>query len=182
MSGPSLRVHSSSPVQTGGVPVRIHPSPIGPLRLEARDGKLVGLYTGAVPADADAAGGSDDPVLAATAQQLDEWFAGERREFDVPFELEGTPFQREVWTALCDIPFGETTSYGELAMRIGKPPSASRAVGAANGRNPISLIVPCHRVIGANGTLVGYGGGLERKRWLLDWEQGRMALPLATTA
>src|SRR5688500_16923928 len=104
MGGPTLRVHPSSPVQTGAVPVaavRIHPSPIGPLRLEARDGKLVGLYTGADAADA---GDGDDPVLAATAQQLDEWFAGERRDFDVPFELDGTPFQREVWTALCAIP------------------------------------------------------------------------------
>ena len=173
MSGPSLRVHSSSPVQTGAVPAaRVHPSPIGPLRLEARDGKLVGLHMD------DGRDEGDDPVLTATAQQLDEWFAGERREFDVPFELDGTPFQREVWTALCDIPFGVTISYGELAARIGKPASASRAVGAANGRNPVSIIVPCHRVIGADGRLVGYGGGLERKRWLLDWEQGRVALPL----
>jgi O-6-methylguanine DNA methyltransferase len=175
MSGPSLRVHSSSLVQTWPVPaaVRIHPSPLGPLRLEARDGRLVGLWM-----DGDGVAAGDDPVLAATATQLEEWFAGERRSFDVPVELDGTPFQREVWTALCGIPFGETISYGELARRVGRPPSASRAVGAANGRNPVSLVVPCHRVIGANGTLVGYGGGLERKRWLLDWEQGRAALPL----
>lgn len=178
MSGPSLRVHSSSLVQTWPVStaVRIHPSPLGPLRLEARDGRLVGLWMDADPGEAER---GDDPVLDAIAAQLDEWFAGERRDFDVPVELDGTPFQREVWTALCDIPFGETISYGELARRVGRPPSASRAVGAANGRNPVSLVVPCHRVIGANGTLVGYGGGLERKRWLLDWEQGRAALPLA---
>lgn len=164
-------------MQTGPVStaVRLHPSPIGLLRLTARDGRLTGLWM-----DGDGTPEGDDAVLDETVQQLDEWFAGDRRAFDVPVELEGTPFQREVWTALCDIPYGETISYGELARRVGRPPSASRAVGAANGRNPVSIIVPCHRVIGANGTLVGYGGGLERKRWLLDWEQGRVALPLAT--
>jgi methylated-DNA-[protein]-cysteine S-methyltransferase len=163
---------------------RLHPSPVGTLRLTARDGRLVGLHMDAGGPDHDGPdpdGEAPDPVLDVAAAQLDEWFAGTRREFDLdamPMELDGTPFQREVWTALMGIPFGETISYGELARRVGRPPAASRAVGAANGRNPISIIVPCHRVIGADGTLVGYGGGLECKRWLLDWEQGRLSLPL----
>ncbi|HYM67200.1 MAG TPA: methylated-DNA--[protein]-cysteine S-methyltransferase, partial [Patescibacteria group bacterium] len=101
--------------------------------------------------------------------QLGEYFAGRRTDFDVPLEMEGTPFQLRVWEALREIGYGETISYGELARRIGNP-SASRAVGMANGCNPIAVIVPCHRVIGANGTLTGYGGGVERKRLLLDLE------------
>ena len=102
--------------------------------------------------------------------QLDEYFAGERLEFDVPLHLEGTTFQQRVWQELTKIPFGQTISYGELARRVGKP-SASRAVGAANGRNPVSILVPCHRVVGSAGSLTGYGGGIERKQWLLDWER-----------
>ena len=101
--------------------------------------------------------------------QLGDYFAGRLTRFEVPLQLEGTPFQREVWQGLRDIPYGETVSYGELARRIGRP-SAVRAVGLANGRNPISVIVPCHRVIGADGTLTGYGGGIERKRLLLELE------------
>jgi methylated-DNA-[protein]-cysteine S-methyltransferase len=108
--------------------------------------------------------------------QLTEYFAGARRTFDMPLVMDGTPFQRRVWRALQDIPYGETISYGELARRIGQP-SAVRAVGLANGRNPIPVIVPCHRVIGADGTLTGYGGGLERKRLLLDLEHGCAGLP-----
>ena len=109
-------------------------------------------------------------------RQLDAYFAGKRREFDLELAPEGTPFQQRVWQELRTIPFGETISYGELARRIGRP-SASRAVGAANGRNPISIIVPCHRVIGSNGSLTGFGGGLDTKRALLDHEQGnRQAL------
>jgi methylated-DNA-[protein]-cysteine S-methyltransferase len=107
--------------------------------------------------------------LPAAVRQLSEYFTGTRREFDLPLCLNGTAFQSRVWRELLEIPFGHTWSYGELAKRIGKP-SASRAVGLANGSNPISLIVPCHRVIGADGTLTGYGGGLERKRWLLAHE------------
>ncbi len=120
-----------------------------------------------------------DDSLAQARVQLEEYFAGSRRVFDLPLDLEatgGTAFQRRVWAALCDVPYGETISYGELARRIGQP-SAVRAVGLANGRNPISIIVPCHRVIGASGALVGYGGGLERKRVLLDLE-ARAASPL----
>jgi methylated-DNA-[protein]-cysteine S-methyltransferase len=109
-------------------------------------------------------------------EQLEDYFAGERVEFDVPLALSGTPFQLDVWRALQDIPYGETASYGEIARRIGRPLSESRAVGAANGANPIAVIVPCHRVISADGNLVGYGGGLERKRLLLDLEAGRSSI------
>jgi methylated-DNA-[protein]-cysteine S-methyltransferase len=100
---------------------------------------------------------------------LAEYFSGSRRDFDIPLSLHGTVFQLRVWRTLTQIPYGETCSYGDLARRLDNP-GASRAVGLANGRNPISVIVPCHRVIGANGSLTGYGGGLERKRWLLAHE------------
>jgi len=109
------------------------------------------------------------PASEEAVRQLREYFAGERSDFELPLSPRGTPFQLQVWRALCSIPPGETTSYGAIASAVGKP-SASRAVGAANGRNPISIVVPCHRVIGANGTLTGYGGGLERKAWLLNHE------------
>jgi methylated-DNA-[protein]-cysteine S-methyltransferase len=108
-------------------------------------------------------------ALPRTARQLEEYFAGARRDFDLPMRFAGTDFQRLVWKHLTDIRYGETLSYGELARRIGNP-NASRAVGLANGRNPIPILVPCHRVIGADGSLTGYGGGLERKRWLLAHE------------
>ena len=101
--------------------------------------------------------------------QLDAYFAGRLTEFDIPVKLDGTEFQRRVWSQLQAIPYGETISYGELARRVGSP-KASRAVGLANGRNPVTIIVPCHRVIGSNGKLTGYGGGLDRKTWLLDHE------------
>ncbi|NHC46593.1 methylated-DNA--[protein]-cysteine S-methyltransferase [Motilibacter aurantiacus] len=115
------------------------------------------------------------PVLAVARRQLDEYFAGERRTFDVPLSPGGTPFQNQVWDALRAIPYGETASYVEVARAIGRP-TASRAVGAANGRNPIAVIVPCHRVIGSNGLLVGYAGGAARKRRLLDLETGALQL------
>ena len=108
--------------------------------------------------------------------QLDQYFAGERYEFDVPLDLRGNGFERSVWDALLGIPYGETASYGEIARQIGAP-SAARAVGLANGRNPVAVIVPCHRVIGADGSLTGYAGGLERKRFLLELEAG--VLPLS---
>jgi methylated-DNA-[protein]-cysteine S-methyltransferase len=108
-------------------------------------------------------------------QELAEYFAGTRQVFDVPIHAEGTPFQQRVWEQLAQIPFGMTISYAELARRVGQP-NASRAVGNANGRNPISIIVPCHRVIGADGRLTGYAGGLDNKRWLLDWECGERPL------
>ena len=115
-----------------------------------------------------------DGVLAAVVAQLREYFAGERVDFDLPLVPAGTPFQRKVWMALRDIPYGRTTSYGEIATELGQP-TASRAVGLANGRNPLAVIVPCHRVIGANGSLTGFGGGLERKRWLLEHERAVLA-------
>ncbi len=144
-------------------------SPIGELTLFARDGRLVGVHfaPGAPPADSRA---GTEPVLEAAAAQLREYFAGERTAFDLPLELAGTAFQQEAWRALAEIPYGETVSYGEQARRLGRP-DAVRAVGAANGRNPIPIVLPCHRVIGADGSLTGFGGGLEAKRRLLDLER-----------
>ena len=110
------------------------------------------------------------PVLVQTERQLNEYFAGKRKEFSVPLDIRGTPFQKHVWEALLAIPFGETRSYGQLAKKLGNP-RATRAVGAANGRNPISIIVPCHRVIGSSGRLTGFGGGLETKALLLRLEK-----------
>jgi len=117
----------------------------------------------------------DEAPFAELIEQLERYFAGERVEFDIPLSLEGTPFQRRAWAALREIPYGETISYGEQAARLGSP-GASRAVGLANGRNPIAIVVPCHRVIGADGRLTGYGGGLERKAWLLRHEAGTLEL------
>ena len=146
-------------------------SPIGPLTLIARDGVLtnVSMYEQRHTSPPPDAAVSDDAWFKDVAAQLDAYFAGELSSFDLEMNLLGTPFQRNVWTQLCEIPYGETISYGELAQRVGNP-NASRAVGLANGRNPIAIIVPCHRVIGANGSLTGYGGGLERKTWLLEHE------------
>ena len=110
-----------------------------------------------------------------TVSQLRSYFAGEREEFDLPLAPEGTPFQQEVWRRLCEIPYGETISYGELARRIGNP-QASRAVGLANGSNPIPIVIPCHRVIGSNGKLTGYGGGLPIKEKLLALERKQLRL------
>lgn len=149
-------------------------SPAGQLTLVARDGVLCGLYLEQhrhAP-DRTTFGDRDAGPFAEVTRQLTEYFDGSRTEFDVPLALDGTPFQRTVWEALTTIPYGETVTYGELARRIGRP-TASRAVGLANGRNPISIIVPCHRVIGGNGDLTGYGGGLDRKRHLLAHETGR---------
>ena len=151
-------------------------SPVGTLTLVAGDGGLraviwpdgrldrVGLAGGELIA-------GDAPVLDATAAQLDEYFAGTRTTFEVPLDLHGTPFQLAAWRALAGIPYGETRTYGELADTLGNP-KASRAVGLANGKNPVGIIVPCHRVVGADGSLTGYGGGLERKQRLLDFERG----------
>jgi methylated-DNA-[protein]-cysteine S-methyltransferase len=146
-------------------------SPIGELTLASDGEALTGLYMTDQRhrPELPAADGDDDAVLAAAREQLAEYFAGERREFDLPLKPAGTPFQRAVWEALRDIPYGETAGYGELANRLGRP-GAARAVGLANGRNPIAIVVPCHRVIGAAGALTGYGGGLERKRYLLELE------------
>jgi len=143
-------------------------SPLGVLRLVADADELVGLYLPNAE-DVPAAQEKSTPVLRAAAVQLDEYFAGTRRDFDLPLAPRGTAFQERVWRALLAIRYGETWSYGALAKKIGRP-AASRAVGAANGRNPIAIIVPCHRVIGASGDLTGYGGGLDIKRWLLAHE------------
>jgi len=116
----------------------------------------------------------DHPVLRRAVQQLTEYFAGERQDFDVPLDVVGTEFQRAAWTALRTIPFGATASYAEQARRLGKP-SAVRAVGAANGRNPVSIVVPCHRVVGKDGSLTGFAAGVETKAWLLDHEQAVLA-------
>jgi methylated-DNA-[protein]-cysteine S-methyltransferase len=142
-------------------------SPIGPLLLESEGRALTGVAMGA--RESDAPGGGDGSVLDEAVAQLAAYFAGELTEFDLPLAPRGTAFQRRVWRALLDIPYGETASYGEVAAAVGRP-DAVRAVGATNGRNPIAVIVPCHRVIGADGTLVGYGGGLPRKRLLLELE------------
>jgi methylated-DNA-[protein]-cysteine S-methyltransferase len=120
-------------------------------------------------------------LLDNVASQLAEYFAGKRREFDLPLGPRGSGFQERVWRALVAIPFGETRSYGELARAIGRP-AASRAVGSANSKNPISIIVPCHRVIGANGTLTGYAGGMAAKRWLLDHESRYALRPRAQSS
>jgi methylated-DNA-[protein]-cysteine S-methyltransferase len=151
-------------------------SPIGPLTLIAQDGRLAGVHMEVTRYEPDAAAlgaavaCDADPVLEAAASQLSAYFRGDLTTFDLPLTLAGTGFQRTVWAGLQAIPYGETISYGELARRIGQP-SASRAVGLANGRNPVSIVVPCHRVIGADGSLTGYGGGMDRKRFLLGLEQ-----------
>lgn len=147
-------------------------SPIGPLTLVATDGVLTGLYMDEQrhPPAAGRHGEPDPAAFADVEAQLAAYFAGELTSFDVPLTLTGTPFQQRVWGALRDIPYGETLSYGQLAARIGQP-TACRAVGLANGRNPISILVPCHRVVGADGRLTGYGGGLPRKEQLLALER-----------
>ena len=154
------------------------PSPIDELLILADENRLVGLVMLPHPEPGpDWARADHDPFLVEARHQLGAYFAGERTDFELPLAPEGTPFQQQVWAALREIPYGQTISYGELARRIGNP-QASRAVGLANGRNPISVIVPCHRVIGANGALTGYGGGLGRKQVLLSLEQGVTALPV----
>jgi methylated-DNA-[protein]-cysteine S-methyltransferase len=125
--------------------------------------------------------GAPDPTpFTEVIRQLKEYFAAQRTDFDLPLRLAGTPFQRSVWAALREIPFGQTMSYGQLAQRIGRP-AAVRAVGLANGRNPIGIIVPCHRVVGATGALTGYGGGLERKQYLLELERHALGAQPALT-
>ncbi len=120
---------------------------------------------------------ADRAPLADALEQLQAYLAGELTVFDLPVALAGSDFQQSVWELLADIPYGHTTSYGRLATRLGRP-SASRAVGLANGRNPLPIVLPCHRVVGASGALTGYGGGIDRKRWLLDLEQRQARLPL----
>ena len=161
------------------------PSPIGPLLVVVDpQGALVridfpnGATRDQVAADLARRGialADSEEKTAAVRRQLDEYFAGDRRSFDLPLAPEGTEFQRRVWRELCEIPYGETTSYGDLACRLGRP-GASRAVGRANATNPIPIVIPCHRVIGADGSLTGFGGGLDLKRRLLELERGEETL------
>jgi methylated-DNA-[protein]-cysteine S-methyltransferase len=160
--------------------VRVHvilPSPIGPLTLVAEAGQLTALYLDSQRhrPDEDTLGEPGNPgaaPFAAAARQLGDYFAGQLTDFDLPLAPAGTDFQRQVWAALRTISYGQTWSYAQVAEKIGRA-SAVRAVGLANGKNPISVVIPCHRVIGSDGSLTGYGGGLDRKRFLLDLESAR---------
>ena len=160
---------------SGAVMWDVYESPIGPLTLIAGEAGLRGLgFPGKTPAPSEAA----RQALPAVTEQLEAYFQGELQAFDLELEMHGTPLDCEIWRRLLDIPYGKTESYGELAARVDpdlfrtdcEPWQRARAVGAANGRNPVSIIVPCHRVIGADGSLTGFGGGLPRKRWLLTHE------------
>ncbi len=152
-------------------------SPIGPLLLVADTSGLrrIDFVNGRDPASSDPPGRENTECLDETIRQLRAYFAGDLETFDLPLAPQGTPFQLSVWNRLCEIPYGETISYGELARRVGNP-NASRAVGLANGSNPIPIVVPCHRVIGSNGKLTGYGGGLPIKEKLLALERRQLRL------
>ena len=153
-------------------------SPLGALLLVADEEGLreVAFATGRTAPAVDPRWSNGGTALGEPVRQLEAFFAGELRDFDLALKPRGTPFQQRVWSLLREIPFGETISYGELARRMGNP-AASRAVGLANGSNPIAIVIPCHRVIGSNGKLTGYGGGLDNKRWLIDFERGQTTLP-----
>lgn len=157
--------------------VRRFASPVGDLTLTVSDTALTGVYFPSSRHGPPPKGGADQSsaLLDRVEQQLSEYFAGSRTTFDLPLDPPGTPFQLRVWELLRRIPYGVTTSYGDLARRLGDP-QATRAVGAANGKNPIPIIVPCHRVVGSKGELTGFGGGLDRKRWLLEHEGALMRL------
>lgn len=180
-----MREHATRPLLTPpreqqSCAYRLFGSPVGELRAVARNGSLIELSfcrSGDARVARKGDGGAGIGVLDVAEMQLSEYFAGRRKSFDLPLELEGPDFYRRVWAELLKIPYGKTSSYGQLAAKLGAP-DASRAVGAANGANPIAIIVPCHRVIGADGSLVGFGGGLNRKRFLLDLESGRARLEL----
>jgi methylated-DNA-[protein]-cysteine S-methyltransferase len=149
---------------------------IGELTVVVSESALVGVYFPHhwVKPTAETLGErveATDPLVAAVVEQLEEYFAGERVTFDLETRLHGDEFQRRVWTVLEEIPYGETTTYGEIAARLGEPTHAAQAVGKAVGQNPLSIVIPCHRVIGKNGSLTGYAGGLKRKQFLLDLEQ-----------
>jgi methylated-DNA-[protein]-cysteine S-methyltransferase len=148
-------------------------SPLGTLFLVGREKRLLGVVFEknwvTFKKRFESLEEKETPVLKSTAKQLKEYFSGKRNTFDVPFELEGTEFQKKVWLSLAKIPFGKTRSYKEQAIMV-KSPKAVRAVGSANGMNPICIILPCHRVIGSDGSLTGYGGGVEKKRFLLELE------------
>jgi methylated-DNA-[protein]-cysteine S-methyltransferase len=152
-------------------------SPLGQLLLTSREGKLSGLYFADQPHARIAPGWvrrDDAAIFAQTAQQLEDYASGERESFDLPLDLSGTPFQVSVWNAIAGIPFGQTITYSELAQRVGSP-QAVRAAGTAAGHNPVGWIVPCHRVVGKNGALTGYAGGIARKSALLDFEAAKSA-------
>jgi len=146
------------------MPRCIYHSPIGPLYLESNGTALIRAAFSGEP------GNDSDPVLQEACRQLEQYFQGVRQQFDLPLDPAGTAFQKSVWAALRGIPYGQTITYGQLAALVGNP-KASRAVGGANNRNPIPVIIPCHRVIGADGTLTGYAGGLDKKRFLLELER-----------
>lgn len=154
--------------------LRMPQTPVGPIVLVADGDSLAGVYMRehrhAPEVTQFGPEIADDPFLVGVARQLSEYFAGEREMFDVPVSPRGTDFQRLVWDGLREIPYGQTWTYAQLARHIGQP-TASRAVGLANGRNPVSIVVPCHRVVGSDGSLTGYGGGLDNKRALLDLER-----------
>lgn len=161
-----------------GMQFRCMDSPVGLLTLAGVDGRLQHLRMEDQTYEPSRAGWEiDDTAFPEAVEQLTAYFAGTLTEFDLDLHFGGTPFQRRVWEALLTIPYGETRTYGEIALQVGSP-TAFRAVGLANGHNPIGIIVPCHRVIGANGSLTGYGGGLDRKRALLDMEKSRTELAL----
>ena len=147
-------------------------SPLGPLTVVAEGTAVAGLYMVDQRHRPTVEGRHDDTVLPELKEQLEAYWRRELKDFHVPLKLAGTPFQQAVWAGLQTIPYGETWSYGQLAEAIGRP-GASRAVGLANGKNPVAVLVPCHRVVGSSGNLTGYGGGLERKQWLLDLEADR---------
>ena len=147
-------------------------SPIGPLGLVASESGLERVFFDGARIRPE----GRSPVLEAAAQQLDAYFRGELVAFDLPLELDGTDFQRQCWLALATIPYGQTVSYGEQARRLGLGPAAARAVGAANGQNPLPIVLPCHRVIGSDGSLTGFGGGLPTKRFLLEHEGALLPL------
>ena len=157
-----------SPPWCGGTEVDriVFDTPVGRMALEEEGGALTALY---LPNSPMPPAGEETPLLARGKEELLAYLAGEGRTFDLPLAPKGTPFQQRVWSALADIPYGRTMTYGELARRVGCP-RGSRAVGQANHRNPLPILLPCHRVVGANGTLTGYGGGLELKEWLLRLE------------
>lgn len=148
-------------------------SPVGDLRLYANEGALTAIYleNHKRAPTLVASEGDNHPVLREARRQLEEYFAGKRHVFELPMEPTGTPFQQTVWKALREIPWGATWSYAELARHIGRQ-GAARAVGSANARNPLSIVVPCHRVVGSSGALTGYAGGVPTKQWLLGHEQG----------
>jgi methylated-DNA-[protein]-cysteine S-methyltransferase len=152
-------------------------SPIGPLLLSGDGVSLCGLHfsTGKMARGADPGWRRADNAFGGIKRQLEEYFGGQRKQFDIEMIMAGTPFQQSVWQALQEIPYGETASYADIAARIGNP-KAVRAVGAANGCNPIAIVVPCHRVIGSNGSLTGFGGGLDTKQYLLQLEANHSGL------